>query len=260
VIAGFAIGFVIGFVFSMPPLGPTYFAIIERGLKKELNNAVAIGVGAGFMDLIYILIAYGGVSAIASILPVSVDNFFTANEETLKFYLGILGCIVIIFYGYKIMKSGKELNLPGDNSAAKKGTKEVFSKKIEKADIVLRRTEEGLGKLFHTKSQLNIHSDITGSFFIGVLMCLSSPTIGASWFATVGYLKSYGMISSSFSTGLLLSIGVLIGTSFWFYLMTKLIFKYSKKLSPDFLKKLNFSTGIFLILLGVIFLVKIISS
>ena len=60
----------------MPPLGPTYFAIIDRGLKKQLKNAVAIGIGAGFMDMIYILIAYGGVSLIVSLLPDTAHGFF----------------------------------------------------------------------------------------------------------------------------------------------------------------------------------------
>ena len=80
----------------MPPLGPTYFLIIDRGLKKEPNKAVAIGVGAGFMDMIYILFAYGGVSVIASFLPEAADNFFRDNEVRLKLYLAIAGCLIII--------------------------------------------------------------------------------------------------------------------------------------------------------------------
>ena len=29
----------------MPPLGPTYFAIIDRALKSEVKNGIAIGIG-----------------------------------------------------------------------------------------------------------------------------------------------------------------------------------------------------------------------
>ena len=93
-ITGLVVGLLIGFIFSMPPLGPTYFLIIDRGLKKEPSKAVAIGVGAGFMDMVYILFAYGGVSVIASFLPESADNFFRENEVTLKLYLAIAGCII----------------------------------------------------------------------------------------------------------------------------------------------------------------------
>ena len=88
-------------------------------------------------------------------------------------------------------------------------------------------------------------------------MCLSSVTLPASWFAAVGYLKSYGIINSNFFTGILLGIGVLIGTSVWFYIMTKLIFRHSDKLKPNVLNKLNFFTGILLIALGIGFIIKL---
>src|SRR5262245_50242771 len=89
----------------MPPLGPTYFAIIDRGLKKQEKNGIAIGVGAGFMDMIYILIAYGGVTGLISILPKAVDEFFLKNEDLLKFILAFAGCVVVILYGVKIMRT-----------------------------------------------------------------------------------------------------------------------------------------------------------
>ncbi|HMS65080.1 MAG TPA: LysE family transporter [Ignavibacteria bacterium] len=240
-IIGLVVGLVIGFLYSMPPLGPTYFAIIDRGLKKEFNNAIAIGAGAGFMDMIYILISFGGVSLISSIIPQSVDDFFIANEEKLKYYLGITGCILVILYGLNIMLKKIEPDEVGIKAEQEK----------------LKKAKKGIIKILHVGKELDKDQSITGSFFTGVLMCLSSPTLPASWFATVGYLKSYGLIDSNFSTGVLLSIGVLIGTTFWFYIMTKLVIKHTKKMSPEFRKKLNYFTGSFLILLGVFFLIKI---
>ena len=129
-ITGLIIGVVIGFLFSMPPLGPTYFAIIDKGLKKEFNNAIAIGAGAGFMDMIYILISFGGVSFISAILPQSVDDFFISNEEILKFYLGAIGCIIVILYGIKIMRGKKE---PNENILNDEETKLALKKKLENA-------------------------------------------------------------------------------------------------------------------------------
>lgn len=252
-ILGFIVGFVIGFIFSMPPLGPTYFAIIERGLRKEFNNAVAIGVGAGFMDMIYILISYGGVSAIASLFPESLNKYFFENEETLKIILAVAGCIFVIFYGIKIMKTKSKF--PEDKP--EKFDEEKFKEKVVKVETVVKKTEIGIDKILHTKVLEEINSDLAGSFLLGVVMCLSSVTLPASWFATVSYLKSYGIIDSNFFTGLLLAIGVLAGTSVWFYLMTKLITKHKDKLKPDILNKLNFSTGIFLVVLGFTFLIKV---
>lgn len=252
-IIGFIAGFTIGFLFSMPPLGPTYFAIIERGLKKEFKNAVSIGVGAGFMDMIYILVAYGGVTAIASVLPDSWNKLFMDNEEKLKIGLAIAGCLVVIIYGIKLIRTKSETI----TDRTSKFDNEKFNKKYEKVEHVFKKTEVGIDKILHTKALEERHTDLFGSFLIGVVMCLSSVTLPASWFAVVGYLKSYGIIDSNFLTGLLLSIGVLLGTSAWFYLMTKLIFKHTEKIKPNVLNKLNLGTGIFLILIGVVLLAKI---
>lgn len=248
-IIGLLIGFAIGFIFSMPPLGPTYFAIIDRGLKKQEKNGIMIGAGAGFMDMIYILVAYGGVTAIISLLPETVNLFFTKNEELLKILLAVGGCIVVILYGIKIMRTKTQVQMKENTE---KEHDEKFSKKFHTVENVLKKTD----KILHTHT-VDRHTDITGSFLIGVVMCLSSVTLPASWFATVGYLKSYGLIDSNFLTGLLLGIGVLLGTAVWFTIMTKFISRNSSKIKPSLLNKLNRFTGIFLIMLGAGFLVKV---
>jgi threonine/homoserine/homoserine lactone efflux protein len=257
-ITGFIVGFITGFIFSMPPLGPTYFAIIDRGLKKQLKNAVAIGIGAGFMDMIYILIAYGGVSLIVSLLPDTAHGFFLDNEDLLKTLLAFTGCIVVILYGIKIMRSKNNMETIG--AVAIENTDKIDTKiqgKFTKVESVLKKTELGMDKIFHIKKFEESHSEVFKSFLLGIIMCLSSVTLPASWFAAVGYLKSYGIINSNFFTGILLGIGVLIGTSVWFYIMTKLIFRHSDKLKPNVLNKLNFFTGILLIALGIGFIIKL---
>ena len=254
-ITGFVVGFAIGFIFSMPPLGPTYFAIIDRALKKQFSNAVAIGAGAAFMDMIYILIAYGGVTAIISLLPDSLIEVFNENEETFKMILAVAGCIVVILYGFKIMRTKGKLTTEKPAGL----NEEKFKKKYGKMEKVFIKTEVGIDKLLHTKALEEKHNVIFSSFLTGIVMCLSSVTLPASWFAAVGYLKSSGIIDSNFLTGILLAVGVLIGTTFWFYLMTKLIFKYSEKLKPALMNKLNFSIGLFLIALGVGFFIKVYS-
>lgn len=254
-ITGFVVGFAIGFIFSMPPLGPTYFAIIDRALKKQFSNAVAIGAGAAFMDMIYILIAYGGVTAIISLLPDSLIEVFNENEETFKMILAVAGCIVVILYGIKIMRTKGTLT----KEKPLRFNEENFKKKYGTMEKVFIKTEVGIDKLLHTKALEEKHNVIFSSFLTGIVMCLSSVTLPASWFAAVGYLKSSGIIDSNFLTGILLAVGVLIGTTFWFYLMTKLIFKYSEKLKPALMNKLNFSIGLFLIALGVGFFIKVYS-
>lgn len=246
-------GVVVGFIISMPPLGPTYFAIIERALRKEFANAVAIGAGAGFLDMIYVLVAFGGVSAIVSLLPESVHRYFIENEILLQFALGLLGCLIVILYGLKMVLGSRKMKEKGEILEDNAGMHE----KVEELELSITKKEAKLGKIFHIDSLKQLQSGVAGSFLLGIGFCLSSVTLPASWLAIVGYLKSYGLIDTAFSTGLLLGLGVFAGTVLWFYVMSRLLTNNSDRIKPDFVIKLNFSTGIFLVLLGVSFLLKI---
>jgi threonine/homoserine/homoserine lactone efflux protein len=247
------LGLLIGFLFSIPPLGPTYFAIIERGLKKEVKNAVAIGVGAGFTDMIYILIAFGGLAAIISLLPDAAKDFLNENENVFKMGLAFIGGIFVVWYGINMIK-GKKVDV-----TKKKEYEKKVSERYEKVESVFKKTEKEIDKILHTKAIEHASSDIKGNFLLGVVFCFSSVTMPASWFAIVGYMKSYGLIDSNFFTGLVLAVGVLIGTSIWFYVMSSIISKNSHKIRPVLISRITSGTGIFLVALGVFFLIKLIT-
>lgn len=252
-IIGLIVGFIIGFVLSMPPLGPTTFSIIAKGIKNEEKEGIAIGVGAAFMDFIYILAAYGGVSIIRALLPRTVDEFFDKNEETIKIVLTLLGCFVVVFYGFKLMK----MKIFNGNSSTVPLTEEKMEEVVlEKAEPKLLKTEKELDRILHTKKLEKGISGLTGEFLTGILLCLSSVTLPASWFAIVSYLKSYGVIDSMFLSGLALSIGVFLGTSVWFYVIVKFVSKNSHRINPGMLNKINVSVGVILILLGIFLLTK----
>ena len=237
----------------MPPLGPTTFSIIAKGFKNEEKEGIAIGVGAAFMDFIYILAAYGGVSIIRALLPQSVDVFFEKNEDSIKLILTLLGCFVVVFYGFKLMKM-KIFN--GNNSSAPLTEDKIEEVVHEKAEPKLIKREKEIDRILHTEKLEKGLSGLTGEFLTGILLCLSSVTLPASWFAIVSYLKSYGVIDSKFLSGLALAVGVLIGTAVWFYVMVKFVSKNSNRINPRMLNKINISVGIILILLGLFLLLK----
>jgi threonine/homoserine/homoserine lactone efflux protein len=252
-IIGLIVGFIIGFVLSMPPLGPTTFSIIAKGFKNEEKEGIAIGVGAAFMDFVYILAAYGGVSIIKTLLPHSVDLFFETNENLLKIILTFIGCFVVVFYGFKLMKM-KIFN--GNNSNAPLTKDKIEEVRMAKSETKLTKTEKELDKILHTKKLEKGLTGLTGEFLTGILLCLSSVTLPASWFAIVSYLKSYGVIDSKFLSGLSLAVGVLIGTAVWFYFIVKFVSKNSYRINPRMLNKINIGVGVLLILLGVFLLIK----
>lgn len=237
----------------MPPLGPTTFSIIAKGMKNEEKEGIAIGVGAAFMDFIYIMAAYGGVSIIRALLPRTVDIFFQNNEETIKLILTLLGCFVVVFYGFKLMK----MKIFNGNDITAPLTEERIEEVVhEKAEPKLLKREKELDKILHTQKLEKGMSGLTGEFLTGILLCLSSVTLPASWFAIVSYLKSYGVIDSEFISGLSLAVGVLLGTAVWFYVIVKFISKNSHRINPMMLNKINIGVGIILILLGVFLLIK----
>jgi threonine/homoserine/homoserine lactone efflux protein len=244
---------VMGIVLSVPPMGPTNFAIMAKGFKKDIRAGVAIGAGAGVVDMFYILVAYGGLSAIISLIPENIINFFAANEHILKIILTFAGCGIVVFLGIKIMKM--KTMTAGDEIVKKK--MEMASEKAKLSVDKLHKTEHQLEKILHHKIvKEENESNFAGNFFTGVFLCFSSVTLPAAWFGMVTYLKGYGIISSNFWSGLLFGIGVCIGTTLWFYFLTKIISSNSHKISPKALGKINISVGIILISLGAFLLYK----
>ena len=92
-IIGLVAGIITGYFLSMPPIGPTNILVISQGLRNEVKYGVAVGAGAGFMDMIYIIISYGGYALIKGFIPDSVDNFFSTNEILFKIILTFVGCV-----------------------------------------------------------------------------------------------------------------------------------------------------------------------
>ena len=235
----------------MPPVGPTNFAIMTKGFKGDIKAGVSIGVGAGFTDLFYILVAFGGVSAIYAVFPVSLKNLLINEEIYFKLGLTILGSLVVIIYGFKIMK----MKILNDGEDEPFEQEEILDIK-EKVDETLEKTEEGIAKIIHKKPSPKNGESITGNFFTGILLCLSSVTLPASWVAIVSFLQSYGIIDTRFWSGLGLAAGVLVGTTAWFYTLVKFVKINSHRIKPKTLNRINITVGVILILIGAVLLIK----
>lgn len=227
-------GIITGFIVSVPPLGPIAFAMISKGFKGEVKDGMAIASGSAFMDMVYAIIAFGGISLFISFLPLSFEQVINNNISTIQIILTYAGCVVVIVYGIKIMRSKLDL----ENMDAKE------SEKLTKA--------KGRAKELAAKSHVpQGESNFFGQFLMGVMLCISSITLPASWVILVSYVKSFGVLDNSFMSGLLFALGAFSGTVLWFWLLLKLIAMNKHKINNNTLGKLNFYAGIVLILLGV---------
>ena len=249
-IIGIVVGLVTGFLLSMPPVGPTNILVISQGLRNEVKYSVAIGAGAGFMDMVYIIISYGGYALIKGFIPESVDSFFSEHEKTFMVLLTFAGCIVVGVSGFRLIKTKVDVNI------AKSSSPVVVGEKLEEVHTTIEQRSEDITRFLHTDLLKKKENSLAGGFLKGAFLCVSSVTIPASWFALTGYMKNYGIIDSRFITGLAYSLGVLTGTTLWFWTLAKVISKNTHRVSPEALNKINIAVGTVLLLLGVFLFYK----
>jgi threonine/homoserine/homoserine lactone efflux protein len=240
-------GTLTGFIVSIPPIGPIAFAMISKGFKNEVREGKAIALGAAFMDFFYCLIAFGGITLIISFFPLVVSDFYAKNAYMIEIVLTFSGCVIVMIYGLKIMRSKNTYNKLEAKESAKYDAASARANKLsEKAKKVAMRLKV---------PEIN-NPNLIGIFFMGVLLCMSSLTLPASWIALVGYLKGYNFLNSSFLGGLLFSAAAFIGTFAWFYILLKLITGNKKRINPATVNKLNVIAGIVLLVLGVFLFIK----
>jgi len=240
-------GLIIGFIVSIPPLGPVAFAMISKGFKNEIKEGRAIAFGSAFMDFFYCLIAFSGIVLIISVFPSGVAKFYSENVQTIEIVLTFAGCAIVIISGLKIIKMKITYNkLEADESAK-------FDTALAKANKLREKTENAAK---HLKIPEIKKSNFLGLFFLGVVLCLSSLTLPASWIAIIGYLKGYHFLNSSFLGGFVFSIGTFGGTYAWYFTLLKLITGNKKRINQTTVNKLNIIAGVILIMLGVFLFAK----
>jgi threonine/homoserine/homoserine lactone efflux protein len=243
----FVVGIITGYIVSIPPLGPIAFALISKGFKNEFKEGMSIAMGSAFMDFIYAMIAFSGISLFISLLPSAFVEFYKSNFDTIQTILIYSGCIVVVAYGIKIMRSKITIEQLEEEQAGKLQSAQI------KAKAVKKRASE-FAKQHHVP--VVSKSNHGGLFLMGIMLCLSSITLPASWIALVGYIKGYGFIESSLTGGLSFSFGALVGTALWFYTLLRLITGNKHRINHTTVNKLNISAGVILLLLGVFLFLK----
>lgn len=243
----FIAGLIVGYIVSIPPLGPISFALISKGFKNEVKKGMTIAAGAAFMDFVYAMIAFEGISLIISLLPDSVGKFYSENNGTIQIILTYAGCLVVIIYGLKISKT-------------KISVSELETKQSVKVHHFEEKALELEGKAIEFAKHYHVpvedKTNLGALFLMGVMLCFSSITLPASWIALVGYMKSYGVIGSSLLIGIIFSAGAFFGTAIWFYTLLKLITGNKHRINYSTVSKLNIIAGVILIFLGIFLFLK----
>jgi threonine/homoserine/homoserine lactone efflux protein len=240
-------GLVTGFLISIPPMGPIAFALISKGVHNEVKEGRAIAFGSGFMDFSYSLLAFSGLALIVSLFPSTWGEFYAAHASLIKTVLTFAACAFVMIYGLKIMKRKMAYNAQDAEMAAALDSAYVKAEKLgAKADTAITRLKIPVMK----------KANVFGSFFLGVLLCVTSLTLPASWIAIIGFLKGYHFLDSSFLGGLLFSLGAFGGTLVWYYTLLKLITGNKHRINETTVNNLNKIAGAILLGLGALLLLK----
>lgn len=104
----------------------------------------------------------------------------------------------------------------------------------------------GLKELLVGKEQFNItdtgekkKTTAIGFFLLGVAIYSSNPTLVATMSALAAIIKSWNLFLYNFGNYFALSLGLALGSAFWFYLLLKIVGKYQNKIPERFF--VNFS-------------------
>jgi threonine/homoserine/homoserine lactone efflux protein len=233
-------GIITGYIVSIPPLGPIAFALISKAFRGETKEGMAIAFGSAFMDMVYSMIAFSGISLLFILLPEGVEEFYFNHMGGVQIALIYAGCFVVVVYGLKIMK-----------------TKIDFQQfETEKAELVHRAEVKAEEFVHKHRVQLKKDKNLFGMFVMGLMLCISSITLPASWIAIIGYIKSFKVIESNFLGGVVFSAGTFIGTALWFFTLLRLITGNKHRINRNTVSKLNVIAGFILLVLGVILFVK----
>ena len=117
----------------------------------------------------------------------------------------------------------------------------------------------GLKEVLTKKQEFRLDEDLTKKipkassfFFIGVLIYTSNPTLIATMSGLAAVIKSWHFFDYNFYNYFSLSLGIAVGSAFWFFLLLKIVEKYQKKIPENFLLNFSRTSGILIILFSLI--------
>lgn len=87
------VGFIAGFIFSIPVAGPISILITSNALKGKARYCYLAAVGSSFADFSYVFLAVLGLT-----------NFYTYYQPIIPYIL-LAGAVFLFFVGYKITKT-----------------------------------------------------------------------------------------------------------------------------------------------------------
>lgn len=210
-------GFITGFLFSMPVMGPISILVTTKGLSGNFKGGMLTAAGAGLADAIYVFIAVTGFSKIIG-----------ANHEAIPYIL-ITGAAFVFYIGMRMTFSQKEVM--------------HFS---EMPEHEATREMKRIHNDFITGFLINILNPTL--FFGWITATLIVVSIILSVGITITNSKPHGIPDLGLLKGMIYGLSVGMGSTGWFWLYLKILAKV--KISSRLLNTVIKILGVALIVLS----------
>ncbi len=249
------IGFVVGFVFSMPTAGPISILVVSNTLHDRRKRAMFIAIGGAIVDFIYIFIMVFGFTRLL------------ASHQWIVSYILLIGAIFIFIQAVKLLRYHVKIsNGNGSNSV------------VDTALIKKIRHHHGLYTGFFVNL---LNPTIIFGWMISSLVILSfaasnGVNVGGMEYVflnNVEEIKDQAVFKNSEPENLVeqmekkkhepqphtfhqvinsldYALSVAFGTVVWFYLLTGLLKKHKDKIPEQFFNYLVHGLAVFLFLIS----------
>jgi threonine/homoserine/homoserine lactone efflux protein len=207
------LGFVFGFIGSMPVAGPIAILVFGRGLEGRLRSGVYLAVGAAIAESVYAYFAYWGFSELLS------------HNDWIEPVTRTAAAVLLIGLGLHFT---------------------FGRKKTQELDPSLVEQKKNVGN--------------KRSFLLGFTITALNPALIATWSAAVTALHSFDAVDFAPKNALPFSVGVLLGIAVWFTILLVVLGRFRGRFSRTTLDKMVRAMGVFLILLGAYFGLKLLLS
>jgi threonine/homoserine/homoserine lactone efflux protein len=196
------VGMIMGIAGAVP-LGPINIEMIRRSIKYGFISGVAIGIGASFADLTYLCF-------------ISSCIFTFINKPIILKWIGIIGSIIVAFFGVRILKEKNKKQILND---IPQNDKNFFKQSLE-----------------------------------GYLIALINPFIIVFWFSLSSQIAV--ITNNSLLPILYAGFGVMISMICWTFTLSFVSSITRKKVSDRWISRVNVIGGITLLGLAVFGLVR----
>ena len=225
-IVALILGLAVGYILAIPP-GPIGMASVRMGLREGWRPSFRLALGAGLLDMLYCGVAMWASAAVVALLS-------SLQGSTSWVLIAMQLFIVAGMIGFGVIQFREQ---PIDPNAEPE-------EQVRPTSLLSRLSARG-------------------PFLVGVgfaVANLANPTFVPALMAMTTFMQQLNLFASTLANAVAFSLGFGIGNTAWLLTLVRLVITFRRKMTPIFIHRLQQSSGLALILFGVVTGYRVIAS